>query len=110
MFEPGKSGNPSGRPKAIPKIRDLARSYSEEAILLAVKIMRDEDERGLTRLAAINVVLDRAWGKPMQGIEVTENKPVVDISNIPDDAVQAYHLVKEGRAKIVLLEQKNKTK
>ena len=40
-FRPGQSGNPTGRPKTDPTVRDLARQYTAEAIEVLVSILRD---------------------------------------------------------------------
>ncbi len=38
-WAPGRSGNPSGRPKVITEVRDVARTDTEEAIMTLVAIM-----------------------------------------------------------------------
>src|ERR1700674_2334042 len=66
-FRKGESGNPGGRPKAVAELRDLARTYTAEAIDALAELMRDgEDER--VRLAASVSLLDRGWGKPAQAL------------------------------------------
>ncbi len=42
-------------------VRELARDYSEEAILCLVGWMRGDDAR--SSMAAANMLLERAWGK-----------------------------------------------
>lgn len=65
-FQPGQSGNPSGRPATIGIVRTLARENTEKAIRALVDALDDEDAR--VRIAAANSVLDRGWGKPAQAI------------------------------------------
>lgn len=68
-FAAGKSGNPGGRPKIPQHIRDMARALTEEAIGTAAEIMRNTAETGSARMAAVNAILDRGWGKPSQPLD-----------------------------------------
>ena len=65
-FLPGKSGNPSGRPKILAEVRELARQHGEAAFRHVVKLMGDADPR--VSLAAAQEVLNRAYGKPAQSV------------------------------------------
>ncbi len=66
-FQPGVSGNPSGRPKEAAEVKTLARAHSQEAVTRLVDLMRSSaDER--TIIAACNSILDRGLGKPAQAI------------------------------------------
>ena len=74
QFKKGQSGNPKGRPKKIPEIdKLLADVLSEEkdgieaakAILMA---LRAKATKGDVRAA--EVLLDRAYGKAKQSIDV----------------------------------------
>lgn len=69
-FKPGQSGNPSGRPKANHKVTELARRYTEEAVATLATLMVDEGVSARARIAAANSLLDRAWGRPPQSIEL----------------------------------------
>jgi Family of unknown function (DUF5681) len=68
-WKPGQSGNPSGRPKVIQVVRDLAREHTPEAIDTLAEIMTDEKAPHAQRIAAAAEILDRGWGKPMQTVE-----------------------------------------
>jgi Family of unknown function (DUF5681) len=68
-FKPGQSGNPGGRRKELKEVMELARSYSEEAIGRLVFWIRSDDPRASP--AACVALLDRAWGKPQQSVDVT---------------------------------------
>lgn len=64
QWKPGQSGNPRGRPPGT-IARDLARRYTEEAILTLVAAMRSPRER----VPAAIALLDRGWGKPKETVE-----------------------------------------
>lgn len=77
-FQKGQSGNPGGRPKVIGEIRELAREYTAEAFETLTQIMGDEDAPAAARVAAVQTILDRGWGKPAQHVEVDVRTAVVD--------------------------------
>lgn len=79
-FEAGKSGNPGGRPKVPPHIKEMARALTEEAINTAAEIMRNPQETGSARMTAVNAILDRAYGKPAQAITGEDGEGPVELS------------------------------
>lgn len=66
MFKPGKSGNPSGRPKSDQTIRDLAREHTDTALKALAEITQDPTAPKIARIQAAIALLDRGWGKPIQ--------------------------------------------
>lgn len=71
-FQPGKSGNPGGRPKLTPeeKAEELAlevacREKTEEALATIVSLMNKADKDSV-RLAAAQFVIERGRGKAVQ--------------------------------------------
>ena len=65
-FAPGKSGNPSGRPKKteqLKRIEDMAKEHSPAALLALVD--EAKNGKGAPRVAASVALLDRAWGRPV---------------------------------------------
>ena len=66
-WQPGHSGNPSGRPRKTPEqreIEELARSKSKAAILRLAAIARHGKDSDAIR--ACEAVLDRGFGRPEQ--------------------------------------------
>lgn len=53
------------------ELRDIAKDYTIEAINAAVAIMRKAKARDSDRLKAVEILLDRAHGRPLQIAEVT---------------------------------------
>lgn len=65
-FIKGKSGNPGGRPKEENEVKQLARTYTREAIEKLVDWMRSENAKA--SVSACTALLDRAWGRPPQDV------------------------------------------
>lgn len=95
-WKKGQSGNPSGRPKSLREVTELARENSARAIERLVELMDDED--GRVALAAANSILDRGYGKPKQSIEIEEKSPG-EMSDQEIRAAVAELLTKYGEEK-----------
>jgi hypothetical protein len=72
-FKPGNRANPSGRPKAIVSLVELARTHTEDAIKTLADIMNNS-QSDPARATAASHILDRGWGKPAQTITATVNE------------------------------------
>ena len=80
-------------------LQELAREYSGEAVMVAVKLMRGKDTGEQVRLNAVKEIIDRAWGKAAPVIEVPGSGGI--IVNIvqfseEDDPPQIEHEAPDG--------------
>lgn len=66
VWQPGQSGNPHGRPKAPVDIAELARQHGPRCVAVAAELLDHDDAR--IRLGALNALLDRGFGRPVQAI------------------------------------------
>lgn len=95
-FQKGQSGNPGGRSKvALPDgttITDLARQNTAEAVKTLTTIMKDKKAPEAARVSAATAVLDRGWGRPRQGVDLT-------VEDIPGaaEALEAARLAAQRR-------------
>ena len=78
QFKKGQSGNPNGRPKAVNKLRDLAREHTEEALQTLVGVMRDEKAPAAARVTAAEHVLSRGYGRAPERLDVNVKSAVAD--------------------------------
>ncbi len=78
-WKPGQSGNPSGRPKvpqwrrgggAAASAKQRAEQYVDKAFKLLAKAMADETSPMSARVSAANSILERAYGKAPQDVNV----------------------------------------
>jgi hypothetical protein len=72
-FVKGQSGNPGGRPKLLSEVQELARAHTAENLEGLMEIARSPKSPAQARVAARVAVLDRAWGKPGQSIDMNMN-------------------------------------
>ncbi|MCP3476997.1 hypothetical protein NLM33_43345 [Bradyrhizobium sp. CCGUVB1N3] len=61
------------RSRTLTEIRSLARSHTKTAVNVLVGIMRSNDATPAARVSAANAILDRGWGKVVQGDESVED-------------------------------------
>ncbi len=72
-FQPGQSGNPSGRAKIPPEVKEAARAHTPLAIATLAEVCQSGSSDS-ARVSAAVALLDRAWGKPEQHVEITQDE------------------------------------
>lgn len=90
-YQPGVSGNPSGRPKYPPELVGAARAATAEALATVLHVMRHA-KRLSTRLRAAEIVLDRGWGRAPVSVSV-ELAQRVDLSQVSTAEWEALALL-----------------
>ncbi len=79
-FQPGQSGNPSGRPKVPEEVKAAFREHTQQALDTLVSIIESESAKDADRIRAAEVILDRGWGKPVQGVDVDASIEALPVS------------------------------
>ena len=81
-FQKGQSGNPGGRPKEFNEVRDLARQHTTDAIERLVEWLKSDNAKA--SVSAATALLDRAWGKPAQNMEVSgrDGAPLMPVLHV----------------------------
>jgi hypothetical protein len=70
------SPNPGGRPALFAEVREAAQKQGLASIQTLVEIRDDLKNPALVRIAASNSLLDRGYGRPVQGLAVQNLPPL----------------------------------
>ena len=81
-FVKGQSGNPHGKSPQIIEVAKAAREHTAEALAVLADIMRDRKATSSARVSAAVAILERAWGKAPQTIDLHRHG---DVRNLTDD-------------------------
>ena len=73
-FPKGTSGNPGGKSKSFLDVRQLARTFTAQAVHALVEALTDER----SKVAAAIALLDRGYGRPQQTIDMNVRRSLGD--------------------------------
>jgi hypothetical protein len=82
-----KAAIPSGRPKVIAELKELAKEHTAEAIQTLVSIMTNPKFAPAARVSAANALLDRGYGRPAQ--HITGDVAASYVARLPEPAKNA---------------------
>jgi len=74
LWKPGQSGNPGGKGGTYYEMMRLARQFTPQATQILIDIASDPGEEARSRIVAIGMLYDRAWGKPKDYDPVTDKE------------------------------------
>ncbi len=89
-FPKGVSGNPGGRPKIDPEVREILKAHSVEAASRLVEMMYDDNPK--IAMWAITDILDRTQGKAVQAQDIS-----MDITGYLDIRSQVREVLLKNR-------------
>lgn len=75
----GYTGNPGGRKPMDPELKKSLQGWAAESLKFLYGLMQNEDAANRDRAKAAEVLMDRAWGKPLQSVdaEIRDLRPIL---------------------------------
>lgn len=93
-FMPGESGNPSGRPKGAKELTLEIQARGHELIEALFRFV--QKAKPSDKLKALEMLLDRGYGRPTANISLDESKQAIQINITPKEKPERLRLVDDG--------------
>lgn len=71
QFAKGQSGNPSGRPKENPEVKEILKAASVDAATRLTRLIFSDNEK--VAFSAAQEILNRTEGKPRESVSMNVN-------------------------------------
>jgi len=75
-FQPGQSGNPTGRPKMSEKLSALQKAGADKALAEIIRLSQHAKSEKI-KLAASQYLVDRQYGRAVQPVGNEDDKPFI---------------------------------
>jgi len=95
-FKPGASGNPGGRPKGAKEFTLEIQERGHELLEALFRFV--EKGKSQEKLKALEMLLDRGYGRPTANISLDESKQAIQINITPKEKPERLRLVDDGAA------------